>query len=314
LFIYTFDDLVKKRSPKLWKHMEELQMKSCNKFVEFWFTRLFVGDLPFQTVLRLLDAYLTEGTKILYRVALALLETNERTLLACTSEEALVNTLKQKCAQITDQDRLIKYACGIRLSKQLFMKYETQNRPKLSDVTEPSCGVYYRPKITGSSKLVPEGMFELLYEWIPQRFRIQDLVKKFSSDECGYSLLSFYKVVENTAPTFVFLKSMENNIFGTFVTVEWTKTGQMNYIGTPETFIFTLKPKIEKFAAKQKNEFFLSVGNNEFSLGGGSSFALYVRDGWEASSSACDTFINPPLNGEYSEKFEIVHIEVFGFE
>jgi len=89
-------------------------------------------------------------------------------------------------------------------------------------------------------------------------------------------------------------------------------TGMKEFIGTQNTFLFSLVPKMEKYGWKDgNNEYFLSVGTNEFSFGA-EGCALHVGEDWDASSLASATFNSPPLNGpKDSDRFEIVSCECF---
>lgn len=66
LFLYTFDDLLNKHAPKIYAHMKGHNISS-HHFADEWFLRLFVPIFPFATVLRIFDAFMNEGSKILYR-------------------------------------------------------------------------------------------------------------------------------------------------------------------------------------------------------------------------------------------------------
>lgn len=115
LFLHTFNSLVKIRARPIYDRKfstySHQDMKSINvdyhKFDE-WFLRLFVGNFPHQTVLRIFDVFLNEGGKVLYRVALAFLKMNKAELLGCTTEEEFLQVLKVAAAKCKDPDSLIK--------------------------------------------------------------------------------------------------------------------------------------------------------------------------------------------------------------
>ena len=54
LFLLTFGSLLSRKLPKLSSHMDDLGLR-VERLVDHWFSRLFVGTLPFQTVLRVFD-------------------------------------------------------------------------------------------------------------------------------------------------------------------------------------------------------------------------------------------------------------------
>lgn len=61
-----------------------------------------------QTVMRCWDALLSEGTKVLYRVALALLKTHEDVLLAQDNAGYVLREMKLASAAMHDRDTLLK--------------------------------------------------------------------------------------------------------------------------------------------------------------------------------------------------------------
>ena len=80
-----------------------------------------------QTTARIWDSLLEEGTKILYRVSLALLKLYESDLLAIDNAGDLINHLRQCTQQIHDQDRLMKVrAHNITCLVSMFYKHWRQ--------------------------------------------------------------------------------------------------------------------------------------------------------------------------------------------
>ena len=61
-----------------------------------------------QTAMRVWDALLSEGTKILYRVALALLKTHENKLMAQDNAGYVQREMKLCSAGMHDRDALMK--------------------------------------------------------------------------------------------------------------------------------------------------------------------------------------------------------------
>ncbi|GIQ88439.1 hypothetical protein KIPB_010687 [Kipferlia bialata] len=70
---YVFEGLLKHHLPKAHKALEERSLPpalyACN-----WFMTLFAWILPFGCSVRVIDVFAAEGEKVLYRVALALME------------------------------------------------------------------------------------------------------------------------------------------------------------------------------------------------------------------------------------------------
>jgi len=311
-FLMTFNDLVAKELPALVNYMQSRGIDSC-QFAERWFYRLFVPHLPFQTVLRVFDAYLNEGKKILYRIALILLKIHSAALLKCESSEAFVQQLTTDVTvNLPDTDTLMKLSCAFNISKKHMKKFDSSNKVKASRVIEPNA-VYYHPKITTPSKIIKDEMFEYLYEWIPHRYRICDPVLLYRSESHGYSFKTFLNKTEDQEPLLLLIKSDNENIFGAYLSTKWQHVQQ--YYGTRECFLFTLFPRAQHFPWTEGNtEQFINLDKTSLKIGGGFKIGLYLNDTWNGSSERCETFRNEPLNGATSTLFECVGIEVYSFQ
>lgn len=102
--------LIRERLPKLYSHFTKHDIDiSC--FTTSWLLRLFVNVFPMETTLRVWDCFLFEGSKILFRVALAYLKLHEEQLRQCTDSGAVMTFLSSECKMFYDADRLIK-ACA----------------------------------------------------------------------------------------------------------------------------------------------------------------------------------------------------------
>ncbi len=86
---------------------------NAHSFADSWFLRLFVGVFPFQTVLRIFDSFLSEGSKILYRVALGFLKLNQQEFLKCNSARELTAAIENRAKQCFDADSLMKVCIEI---------------------------------------------------------------------------------------------------------------------------------------------------------------------------------------------------------
>ena len=61
-----------------------------------------------QTAARVWDALLNEGPKVLFRIALAVLKTNESTLLQQDNVGLLLREVRQAVTHLHDRDKLMK--------------------------------------------------------------------------------------------------------------------------------------------------------------------------------------------------------------
>ncbi|BDA49083.1 TBC1 domain family member 2A [Coccomyxa sp. Obi] len=105
----SLQELVVAKLPRLHQHFGKL---GCDMTIiaTDWFLCLFSTSLPAETTMRCWDALLSEGAKVLYRVALALLKTHEELLLAQDNAGYVLREMKLACAAMHDRDALLKVA------------------------------------------------------------------------------------------------------------------------------------------------------------------------------------------------------------
>ena len=66
--------------PRLQRKLAEIDL-SPHMFASSWFITIYADYLPIETVVRIIDIYLMEGRKILFRVALAIFKMCEKELM-----------------------------------------------------------------------------------------------------------------------------------------------------------------------------------------------------------------------------------------
>jgi len=105
----VFEELVLWKLPKIASHLEECEC-SAGLFALRWFLCLFIGVLPTETVLRILDLFFTEGDKIMFRIGLALLKLNEKLILETVNQMELIELFSKVVPKVEDTQKLIKVA------------------------------------------------------------------------------------------------------------------------------------------------------------------------------------------------------------
>ena len=65
-------DLIKLKLPELHNHLEALEIDASSITLN-WFLALFIDSVPFDTLLRIWDTFLLEGSKVLFRVSIYML-------------------------------------------------------------------------------------------------------------------------------------------------------------------------------------------------------------------------------------------------
>lgn len=91
----VFAELLQWKMPKLAAHLTHHAVVP-ELFATRWFVALFANALPVETTLRVWDAFLLEGSKVLHRVGLALLRVAEPRLLACRDQQELLCAIQEE--------------------------------------------------------------------------------------------------------------------------------------------------------------------------------------------------------------------------
>ena len=105
----VFSELVASKLPRLSQHLEH-HCCVVELFATRWFVALYANALPIETTLRVWDAFLLEGCKVIHRVGLALLRIAEPRLLACHDQQELLCALQEEHAHCLDVERLLSVA------------------------------------------------------------------------------------------------------------------------------------------------------------------------------------------------------------
>jgi len=113
--VEVFKQLFVKLLPKLSKHFENLKV-DCHSFIYQWFLSLFITVLPQEMSLRFLDSLFYDGSKMLFRIVMALLSSNQKILLSSEDTVQLYTNCKGLPKSITNMDSLMALAYEIPLT------------------------------------------------------------------------------------------------------------------------------------------------------------------------------------------------------
>lgn len=119
--------LIEKRLPKIWSHLLSLECMSLEGIFTGWFLCLFIKTTPVETTLRILDSLFVEGTKVLFRVSLALMEMHEAEILACDEFGPLFECFNKLGAAAYDCDALMKKAFTMNVKRGWIEKYRAKH-------------------------------------------------------------------------------------------------------------------------------------------------------------------------------------------
>ncbi|XP_041837989.1 TBC1 domain family member 24-like [Melanotaenia boesemani] len=255
----TFGDLAN----RCCRGIRKLIASSHQNLFEFysdWIMWIF-ADLPFTYAIRVLDVYLLEGYKVLYRVALALLDLYKVSVSSRVADvedfrtdmKSFVQNVSRHCTA----EKLFEKAFMIPIAtrRELNLLFNANK----NFLMQRGVGAYQKRQTVGpvdfhkfSSGVVTETEMRVVWAWIPERFALFSPVRLFSSAEHGRSLASLYSRVEGHEPAVLMIKTVDEEVFGAFLSTDLTERKKqdsegLTYFGTGECFVFTLRPSMERY-------------------------------------------------------------------
>ena len=114
----VFRTLIAEALPKIHTKLEENYVELA-PIVFQWFLCLFVNTLPLATTLRVWDAFFHEGTKILFRIGIALLKLNEQTILQGEGAMEVLRAIQDAPKLVKGSSLLMKTAFDNQLNKTM---------------------------------------------------------------------------------------------------------------------------------------------------------------------------------------------------
>ena len=279
----TFSILLEQKNNELYTHMQKTLKLDPAKVFQVWLSRFFIQYMPMRTIFRILDAYLFEGNKILFRVSLAVLKMHTKSLLQCkTAHDFLVQL--HACMTKQTPGELLEVGFGIYLSRTSHMEkikthlHENQSTLLLNPPNSRSNTTHFHlPRFSKEHDHVSEimGLKELyeVWSWLPPNAAICDPVLLYSSSIHGYSYLTLWKKacersVGETTGVFLLVHDAQNDqVIGLYLNrplpnpPEWRTKGAgamvSLYTGAsssssattsplpldPQSFLFTLRPQ-----------------------------------------------------------------------
>ncbi|GAB6031291.1 hypothetical protein CHUAL_009090 [Chamberlinius hualienensis] len=257
---------------KLVKYPDQVE-----RLFEGWYWWMF-SYLPINHLVRVVDCFLFEGKKVLYRVAMALIilftkavAKGDATLTQEVQRSGIASAFRKFCREINiPPHKLLKTAFGIRGFSQKTIS---------SIVLRIEMGLKSKTTVSGpnvivrsfSSEGLPTSQSQInihttshtltirelftLWSWLPARITMYQPQLIYTTEEHGCSLMTFYTRVQDYEPTLLIIKTTTDEIFGAYCSTKWAERNikgdsgvRQTYFGTGETFIFTLTPEIKKYS------------------------------------------------------------------
>jgi hypothetical protein len=81
-----------------------------------WFLSFFATNLKYETMVRIVDIFLLEGQKVLYKVAIAILKLNEDKILNAKHLEDIMNVFKNLDV---NADKLFEISLSLKINSKM---------------------------------------------------------------------------------------------------------------------------------------------------------------------------------------------------
>ncbi|XP_026206867.1 TBC1 domain family member 24 isoform X1 [Anabas testudineus] len=235
--------------------------------------RWVLGDLPFSHVVRVLDVYLVEGYKILYRVAIALLKFYRKHKVGDKGGRGNPQEQQQDSGKVKADiqafikgigstitpEKLLEKAFSIRLfSRKEITLLQLTNEKSLHQKgitvkqkrSRQNVHLALNPD-TFSSEIVSTKEMRDIWSWIPERFALCQPQLLFTTSTHGCSLNRFYSHCEGHEPTLLLIRTTDGDVCGAFLSTDWEERKRggnaLSFFGTGECFVFRLKPEMERY-------------------------------------------------------------------
>lgn len=222
-----------------------------------WMKWIFIG-LPFDHLTRVMDCYLCEGRKFLFRIALALLILYKKKRKIRGSVESSSSRQSESDDELT-LEKMINFceqipispheliSVATKLSRFSRAKIEKQYKHAESDIKtykipsiqtspfSPALRIRSLPstprksdmisldstRIAISTRIAPKNfkctiidwhLFDILWDWLPERVIVKEPTVIFCSEEDGNSLKTFYSKTDEYEPTVLLIKTTNNEV------------------------------------------------------------------------------------------------------
>lgn len=261
----TFGDLAN----RCCRGIRKLIASSHQNLFEFysdWIMWLF-AYLPFTYAIRVLDVYLLEGYKVLYRVALVLLSLYKVSVSSRVADvedfrtdmRRFVESIARHCTveKLLEQAFMIPMATRRELNL-LFNANKDSLMQKGVTIDQKRQSVEMVDFNSFTSDVVTSTGMRVIWAWIPERFALFSPIRLFNTAEHGRSLASFYSHVEGHEPVVLIIKTADEEVFGAFMSTDVLERRKfdfegLTYFGTGECFVFTLRPSMERYQQAMVN-------------------------------------------------------------
>ena len=115
----VFSDLISYHLPKVYKHLDNLHMIPIISLS--WFLTIFLSVMSYESAVNVIDCFFYDGAKVIFQMALMILDVNEDDLLRCRDEGEIIVLLNSYLDGIYNDDgRTVLFSRNYVEQKRVF--------------------------------------------------------------------------------------------------------------------------------------------------------------------------------------------------
>ncbi|XP_077979306.1 TBC1 domain family member 9-like isoform X2 [Glandiceps talaboti] len=103
----VFEELTKSYLPDLYGRMDNLGI--LNMISLSWFLTIFLSVMPFESAVNIIDCFFYDGAKVIFQIALEILEANKDKLLDCTDDGEAMTVLGDYLENVANKDATLPH-------------------------------------------------------------------------------------------------------------------------------------------------------------------------------------------------------------
>ena len=128
LFLFTMDELIFERFPKIFETMKNLRVKSESIFI-LWIQSFFTSQFPFVVCVRFWDCIFGNGLNFMYNILLGIIKFSENELLSSDDDIDFIKTFDYDFSDetfvVNFREKVVQFALGIRITQNLIEKIQS---------------------------------------------------------------------------------------------------------------------------------------------------------------------------------------------
>ncbi|XP_078682548.1 TBC1 domain family member 9-like isoform X1 [Branchiostoma floridae x Branchiostoma belcheri] len=132
----VFEDLTQEYLPQLYDRLDELGVISMISLS--WFLTLFLSVMPFNSAVSIMDVFFFDGARVIFQLALTILDNNTTSLLDCRDDGEAMQALGEYLDNVTNRDSTFP-----SISSSNFSSKSHESSVDVGDLIKESYQKYY---------------------------------------------------------------------------------------------------------------------------------------------------------------------------